>query len=47
MKSVLTPLAAREGGYLPMILGTLASSLLGSELECGAIKTSEGVIRAG
>ena len=38
----------QKGGFPPMLLGTLAASLLGSELTGkGVIRPSEGVIRAG
>ena len=38
----------RKGGFLPMLLGTLAASLLASALTGrGVIRVVEGVIRAG
>ena len=38
----------QKGRFLPMLLGTLASSILGNELSGrGLIRGGEGVIRAG
>ena len=38
----------QKGGFLSMLLGTLAASLLGSALvERGVIRAGEGTIRAG
>ena len=38
----------QKGGFLRMLLGTLAASLLGSALTArGLIRTGEGTIRAG
>ena len=38
----------QKGGFLPVLLGKLAASLLGSKLTGkGVIKAGEGVIRAG
>ena len=38
----------QKDGFLPMILGTLASSILGNTLsERGVIRAGEGVIRQG
>ena len=38
----------QKGGFLPMLLGTLAASMLGSALTGrGVIRAREGTIRAG
>ena len=38
----------QKGGFLPMLLGTLAASVLGSVLtRRGVIRAGEGTIRAG
>ena len=38
----------QKGGFLPMLLGTLAASMLGNALtERGVIRASEDTIRAG
>ena len=38
----------QKGGFLPMLLGTLAASMLGSALTGrGVIRAGEGTIRAG
>ena len=38
----------QKGGFLPMLLGTLAASMLGSALtRKGVIEAGEGTIRAG
>ena len=38
----------QKGGFLPMLLGTLAASMLGNALtERGLIRASEDTIRAG
>ena len=38
----------QKGGFLPMLLGTLAASMLGSALtRRGVIRAGEGKIRAG
>ena len=38
----------QKGGFLPVLLGTLAASTLGNSLtRKGVIRTGEGVIRAG
>ena len=38
----------QKGGFLPMLLGTLAASVLGSALTGrGVIRTGEGTIKAG
>ena len=38
----------RKGGFLPMLLGILAASMLGSALTGrGVIRAGEGTIRAG
>ena len=39
---------AQKGGFLPMLIGTLAASILGSALtRRGVIRAGEGTIRAG
>ena len=38
----------KKGGFLPMLLGILVASMLGSALTGrGVIRTGEGTIRAG
>ena len=48
MKQLLMKLKRQKLGFLLILLGTLAVSILGNALaEKGVIKAGEGVIRAG
>ena len=47
-KSKYLNLKNQSGGFLPMLLGTLGASLLGSLLSGkGIIRAGEGIVRAG
>ena len=47
-KSIKNETKKRKGGFLSMLLGTLAASLLGSALtRKGVIRADKGVIKAG
>ena len=47
-EAIKNAIKEQKGGFLPMLLGTLAASLLGNALTGkGVIRVDEGVIRAG
>ena len=47
-KTIKNETKKRKGGFLSMLLGTLAASLLGSALtRKGVIRADKGVIKAG
>ena len=47
-EAIKNEIKEQKGGFLPMLLGTLAASLLGNALTGkGVIRVDEGVIRTG